>query len=137
MTNRGAANPRYANGARRRALAARVKAMGMPCWICGLPMDPMRKAGDRLSFELDELVPVSKGGSPVDFDNTAGSHRACNQWRSNKSVELVAQIRSEVLKRFGGWSSPLQFTEMARSISKVPKSSIVPIRHPKRSSGAL
>ena len=128
---------RYANGARRRALVARVRAMGEPCHICGLPIPPDAPAGTPLAFELDELVPVSRGGSPVDFENTAGSHRVCNQWRSNKSVELVAQIRSEVLKRFGGWSSPLQFTEMARSISKVPKSSIVPIRHPKRSSGTI
>ncbi len=128
---------RYANGHRRRSLVARVRAMGEPCHICGLPIPPDAPAGHPLAFELDELVPVSKGGSPVDFENTAGSHRVCNQWRSNKSVEFVAQIRSEVLKRFGGWSSPLQFTEMARSISKVPKSSIVPIRHPKRSSGTI
>lgn len=128
---------RYANGARRRALVARVRAIGEPCHICGLPIPPDAPPGTPLAFELDELVPVSKGGSPIDFGNTAGSHRVCNQWRSNKSVELVAQIRSEVLKRFGGWSSPLQFTEMARSISKVPKSSIVPIRHPKRSSGTI
>ena len=128
-------NPRRRSG--RDALVRRVRALGEPCWICGLPIDATLPAGHPLAFELDELVPVSKGGSPVDFENTAGSHRVCNQWRSNKSVELVAQIRSEVLKRFGGWSSPLQFTEMARSISKVPKSSIVPIRHPKRSSGTI
>ena len=47
----------------------RVKALGEPCWMCGLPIDPARKAGDPLSFELDELVPVSKGGDPVDWYN--------------------------------------------------------------------
>lgn len=139
MTNRGAANPRYANGARRRALAARVKAMGMPCWICGLPIDPMRKAGDPLSFELDELVPVSKGGSPVDFENTAGSHRACNQWRGDKSMARVEAVRTEVRARFGPWSSALAFCEGARAVLRADnaRSGHTPVRHPKRASGAL
>lgn len=139
MTNSGAANPRYANGARRRALAARVKAMGMPCWICGLPIDPMRKAGDPLSFELDELVPVSKGGSPVDFENTAGAHRACNQWRQARSVSSVIAIRDEVRKRFGPWPSTFAFLECARAVLRGAKGRIgkAPVRHPKRSSGAL
>lgn len=139
MTNRGAANPRYANGARRRALAARVKAMGMPCWICGLPIDPMRKAGDPLSFELDELVPVSKGGSPVDPGNVAPSHRCCNAWRGNKSIDRVASIRAEVRARFGPWPSALAFCEGARAVLRTGKtrSGHTPVRHPKRASGAL
>ena len=128
-------NPRRRAG--RDALVRRVRALGQPCWICGLPIDPTLPAGHPLAFELDELVPVSKGGSPIDFENTAGSHRVCNQWRSNKSVDLVTRIKADVLKRFGHWSSPLQFTEMARSIQKVQKSSTSPIRHPKRSSGTI
>lgn len=135
MTNRGAANPRYANGARRRALSARVKAMGMPCWICGLPIDPMRKAGDPLAFELDELVPVSKGGSPTDPRNVAGAHRCCNQWRGNRSVAQVEAVRREARERFGGWRSPAEFCEAARSVRHAR--SATPIKRPKRSSGAL
>lgn len=139
MTNRGAANPRYANGARRRALAARVKAMGMPCWICGLPIDPMRKAGDPLSFELDELVPVSKGGSPTDPANVAGAHRCCNQWRGDKSMARVEAVRSEVRARFGPWPSAPAFCEGARAVLRGAggRSGMAPVRHPKRSSGAL
>lgn len=57
---------RYSNGSRRRALVRRVRAMGLPCWICGMPIDAALPAGHPLSFELDELVPVSKGGSPTD-----------------------------------------------------------------------
>lgn len=128
---------RYSNGSRRRALVRRVKAMGMPCWICGMPIDAALPAGHPLSFELDELVPVSKGGSPTDPANVAGVHRLCNQWRSNKSMGSVEDIKSEVVRRFGGWSSPFQFVEMARSILKAPKSTTVPIRHPKRSSGTI
>ena len=32
-------NPRRSNGARRDALRKRVAAMGLPCHICGLPID--------------------------------------------------------------------------------------------------
>ena len=137
MGGREVSANRYANGARRRALVARVRAIGEPCHICGLPIPPDAPPGTPLAFELDELVPVSKGGSPIDPANTVGSHRVCNQWRSNKSVDLVTRIKADVLKRFGHWSSPLQFVEMARSIQKVQKSSTSPIRHPKRSSGAI
>lgn len=54
-----------------------------------------------MSFEVDELVPVSRywiGGyrSPeqcaADYGNLAAAHRACNQWRSNKSVAEVMAI---------------------------------------------
>lgn len=32
-----------------------------------------------MAFEVDEIVPVSRGGDPLDFDNTQPAHRACNQ----------------------------------------------------------
>jgi hypothetical protein len=32
-----------------------------------------------MSFEVDEIVPVSKGGDPLDFANTQPAHRICNQ----------------------------------------------------------
>ena len=82
-------NPRRANGARRDALRKRVAAMGLPCHICGLPIDyslttyvdPTDGKTKRhpMSFELDELVPVSKGGNPLDISNVAPAHRICNQ----------------------------------------------------------
>lgn len=126
-------NPRRRAG--RDALWRRVKSLGRPCWICGLPIDPSVPAGHPLSFELDELVPVSKGGSPTDMRNTAGSHRVCNQWRSNRSVASVNEIRAEVIRRFGRWSTPQQFAEMARSVAKGGRSALTPIRHPKKRSG--
>lgn len=43
-----------------------------------------------MSFELDELVPVSKGGSPFDFENVAPAHRICNQKRGNKALRAKA-----------------------------------------------
>lgn len=76
-------NPRYANGARRRAIRARWRAMGEPCRLCGRPIDYALPAGHPMSFEVDEIVPVSKGGDPLDFDNTQPSHRICNQRKGN------------------------------------------------------
>ena len=37
-----------------------------------------------MSFEVDEIVPVSKGGDPLDFGNTQPAHRICNQRKGNK-----------------------------------------------------
>lgn len=97
-------NPRRANGARRTALRNRVKAMGLPCHLCGRPIDYSlttyvdpkdgRVKRHPLSFELDELVPVSKGGSPFDMDNVAPAHRICNQRRGNKSLTKPASTPS-------------------------------------------
>lgn len=130
---------RYANGARRRALVARVRAIGGPCHICGLPIPPDAPAGTPLAFELDELVPVSKGGSPIDPANVAPSHRCCNAWRGSKSIDRVAAISAEVHARFGPWPSAPAFVEGARAVlsGAKGKSAQVPVRHPKRRSWAL
>ena len=36
-----------------------------------------------MSFEVDEVVPVSRGGDPLDFSNTQPAHRICNQRKGN------------------------------------------------------
>lgn len=134
-----ASESRYANGHRRRALVARVRALGEPCHICGLPIPPDAPPGTPLAFELDELVPVSRGGSPIDPANVAPAHRCCNQWRGNKSMPRVEAVRSEVRARFGPWPSALAFCEGARAVlmGAAGRSGQAPVRHPKRSSGAL
>lgn len=88
------ANPRRANGARRDALRRRVAAAGGPCWLCGQPIDYSlttwvdpkdgRKKRHPWSFELDEVVPVSLGGDPLDPANVRPAHRTCNQRRGNR-----------------------------------------------------
>lgn len=72
-------NPRRTNGSRRTKLRNRVRAMGLPCALCGQPIDYSLPAGDPMSYELDEIVPVSKGGSPYDPANVQPAHRICNQ----------------------------------------------------------
>ena len=91
-------NPRRANGARRTAIRARLKASGRPCGICGAPIDysaPYRLVvGYRLdgtpitevnpeAFVVDEIVPVSRGGDPLDIANCQPAHFRCNAAKGN------------------------------------------------------
>lgn len=82
----GKGNPRYANGARRTALRRRLASLGGPCHLCGKPIDYSLPAGHPMAFEVDEIVPVSKGGDPLDFGNVAPAHRICNQRRGNRDI---------------------------------------------------
>ena len=75
----GGRNPRYSNGAARRKLRAWWRAQGLPCAICGQPIDYDLPARHPLSFEVDEIVPVSLGGSPLSRENTQPAHRICNE----------------------------------------------------------
>lgn len=89
-------NPRYANYTRRVRDRNRLKAERRGCWICrvfGRPdhIDYSLPAGHPHSFEMDEIIPISKGGSPT-YDNADAAHRCCNQWRGNRSVEEVVEI---------------------------------------------
>lgn len=101
-----ARNARRSNGARRTANRNRMRAEGRGCWICrafGRPdaIDYSLPHGHPMSFELDELVPVSRyweGGyatreaCALDYANNDAVHRRCNQWRGNKSVAEVLAI---------------------------------------------
>ena len=96
-SNKPNRNPRYANGARRRAIRDRWKAIGDPCHLCGKPIDYSlgfvvdKATGKRhmhpMAFVVDEIVPVSRyaeGGfdSPeqaaTTFSNTQPAHYICN-----------------------------------------------------------
>lgn len=83
-------NPRYAQYQMRTSLRNRVKLLGMPCALCGQPIDYSLPCGHPMSYELDEIVPVSLGGSPVDIDNVQPAHRICNQRKGNRTEPLRA-----------------------------------------------
>lgn len=89
-------NPRKTNGHRRRQIEARVLAAYDTCHLCGKPVDKTLPAGLPGSPEVDEIIPVSKGGSPCTFSNCRLAHRWCNRTRSNHSVtwarEHIKQI---------------------------------------------
>lgn len=88
-----AGNPRRANGSARSKLRKRVADMGLPCHLCGQPIDYALPHGHPMSYELDELRPVSRWrefGYPspeaaaLDPGNVAPSHRSCNARRGNR-----------------------------------------------------
>lgn len=76
-------NPRNANGHRRRQVRARVLAEESLCGICGLPVDKTIKTPHPDSPEVDEIIPVSLGGSPTKRSNCRLTHRICNAKRGN------------------------------------------------------
>lgn len=90
MTSR--TNPRRTNGARRDRIRARVMAAYDVCYLCGKPVDKSLRTPHPLSGEVDEIIPVSRGGSPYDFSNCRLAHRACNRVKSNKSVNYARAI---------------------------------------------
>lgn len=89
----GKRNPRRTNGWRRDQVRKWLKDQGRPCALCGKPIDyslttwtdPKDGKVKRhpWSFEVDEIVPVSRGGSPYDRANVQPAHRICNQRRGN------------------------------------------------------
>lgn len=80
-------NERVSNGWRRRQLRARVLAAYDVCAICGKPVDKTLKTPHPMSAEVDELVPVSRGGDPYSFANCRLTHRRCNRMKSDKTDE--------------------------------------------------
>lgn len=79
-----AKNPRRLRPALRDALRARVIATYDTCAICGREVDKTLNYLDPLAPEVDEIVPVSRGGSPYDWDNLQLVHRICNQKKGAK-----------------------------------------------------
>lgn len=79
-----AGNPR--NGRPYRRLVAAVKALGMPCARCGHAINPTLDPRHPLSFTLDHIVPLSKGGDLLDPANARSMHRRCNSARGNRTA---------------------------------------------------
>lgn len=79
-----AKDPRKLRPALRNSLRARVLAAYDTCAICGREVDKTLPYLDPLAPEVDEIIPVSRGGSPYDWDNLQLVHRVCNQRKGNK-----------------------------------------------------
>lgn len=68
-------------------LRRRVLAAYDTCAICGRPVDKTLKSPHPMSAEVDELIPVSRGGDPYSFTNCRLTHRICNRMKSDKTDE--------------------------------------------------
>ena len=77
-------NPRWHYSGQRKALRARFKSLGLPCAICGQPIDYSLPACHPDSFELDEIIPISR----ID-----PAHRRCN---ARRGARLMHEMRPPV-----------------------------------------
>ena len=96
--------PQNANGHRRRAILARVRAEETLCALCDQPVDktlttapgvhgPRCPGSDcpgciphDMRGEADEDIPRSRGGSPYDRANVHLMHRKCNRWKGTMTL---------------------------------------------------
>lgn len=81
-----ARDPRKQYPKLREDLRKRVYAMQDTCGVCGRHVDTTLPSGSPLSPELDEIIPVSRGGSPYDIENLQLTHRICNRRKGAKMV---------------------------------------------------
>lgn len=77
-------DPRKLRPSLRASLRKRVLATYDTCAICGREVDKTLPYLDPLAPEVDEIVPVSRGGSPYDWNNLQLVHRVCNQRKGNR-----------------------------------------------------
>ena len=102
-------NVRRSNGALRTKLRNRIRALGLPCALCGKPIDYSLPAGHPMAYELDEIVPVSRGGNPFDPDNVQPAHRICNQrkgdGRKPSGKARRARMAVDGVGEVGDWKS--------------------------------
>lgn len=87
----GKVNPRTSNGHRRRQLRLWWKSQGLPCALCGQPIDYSLPAGNPMAFEVDEVIPLSLGGDPLSKENTQPTHRICNERKGNNVKKAKEQ----------------------------------------------
>jgi 5-methylcytosine-specific restriction endonuclease McrA len=80
-----------------RRLSAQVKARarnGEPCWLCGHRIDTRLGPLDPLSFAVDHVIPLARGGSPHDPSNLRPSHRRCNARKGDREAPAVRTSRA-------------------------------------------
>ncbi|AHB31611.1 HNH endonuclease [Arthrobacter phage vB_ArS-ArV2] len=96
-------NPRRSNGTLRDKIRARVLREETHCWLCGKEVDKTLPHGQPGSPEVDEINPVSKGGSPFDRKNCRLAHRLCNQKRGNRDPHATRYADMRPLKTSRQW----------------------------------
>jgi 5-methylcytosine-specific restriction endonuclease McrA len=93
------ANPEASTGIRLRRAKAEVEGNATPeliaakweggnknCCLCGKPTDRTIQSPDPMSFSIEHLIPISRGGRH-DIDNIDFAHRVCNSSKGNRTLE--------------------------------------------------
>lgn len=62
-----------------------------PCGICQGEIDYSLHYTDPMSFVVDHIEPLARGGSDT-RDNKQAAHRHCNRQKSDKTMDEVAGI---------------------------------------------
>ena len=75
---------------------ASIKRERPPCGICGQDIDYALPYLDPMSFVVDHILPVARGGAD-ELDNKQAAHRSCNQVKAAKVPEFA--IRTFVTSR--------------------------------------
>ena len=83
-------NPRYANGHRRRNLRTRILREETHCAICGHEVDKTLPTPHPYSPEIDEIIPISLGGNPLDRDGYHDHlhYQGTSTWQALKAVTV-------------------------------------------------
>lgn len=76
--------PRRTSDPEYRRRRERLKALRLPCHLCGRSIDYDLPPTDKWSFTADHEEPYSTGGSNV--GKLLASHRSCNSRRGNKPL---------------------------------------------------
>ena len=69
-----------------------------PCGICGEPIDYELPHTDPMSYVVDHIIPLNKGGTDT-LDNKQAAHRLCNRFKSDKTEDDFAP-RTFVTNRY-------------------------------------
>ena len=75
---------------KRRRLKRRLAVTEHCCWLCGKPLDFSLPRFHPEAVEIDEEIPVSKGGNPLDRKNCHLVHRSCNLAKGAKVLRQGA-----------------------------------------------
>jgi 5-methylcytosine-specific restriction endonuclease McrA len=76
------------------ALRLRIRASAPPiCWLCSERIDLTLRWPHRLSWSLDHVIPLARGGSLLDPANARPAHLACNCKRQDDPPPRIVVSR--------------------------------------------
>jgi 5-methylcytosine-specific restriction endonuclease McrA len=76
---------------------AAIKRSRPPCGICLTDIDYQLPHTDPMSYVVDHILPLNKGGTD-ELDSKQAAHRLCNRFKSDKTEDDIA-VRDFVTSR--------------------------------------